>query len=150
MKKPILGILCGGFSSEKEISFKSGINVMKNLSEKLWDSHLIKINNNEWYVEDKEENKYNFFINDFAFKKNNLKIKFDIIFNSVHGAPGENGQIISFLEPLNLNLILEPGRSISGNAGVLLSKVEYLKTTSDMNFAVMPPFLLSKFNSQIQ
>ena len=46
-------------------------------------------------------------------------------------------EIISFLEPLNLNLILEPGRSISGNAGVLLSKVEYLKTTSDMNFAVI-------------
>tara|TARA_B100000945_G_C20408548_1_gene611370 strand:+ start:1016 stop:2002 length:987 start_codon:yes stop_codon:yes gene_type:complete len=102
MKKPILGILCGGFSSEKEISFKSGINVMKNLSENLWDSHLIKINNNEWYVEDKEENKYNFFINDFTFKKNNLKIKFDIIFNAVHGAPGENGQIISFLELINL------------------------------------------------
>ena len=46
MKKPIVGILCGGFSSEKEISFKSGINVMKNLSDKFWDSHLIKINNN--------------------------------------------------------------------------------------------------------
>ena len=46
-------------------------------------------------------------------------------------------EITSILEPLNLNLILEPGRSISGNAGVLLSKVEYLKTTSDMNFAVI-------------
>ncbi len=46
MKKPIVGILCGGFSSEKEISFKSGINVMKNLSDKFWDSHLIKLNNN--------------------------------------------------------------------------------------------------------
>jgi len=46
-------------------------------------------------------------------------------------------EIISFLEPLNLNLVLEPGRSISGNAGVLLSKVEYLKTTSDINFAVI-------------
>ena len=102
MKKPIVGILCGGFSSEKEISFKSGINVMKNLSDKFWDSHLIKLNNNEWFVEDKEENKYNFFINDFTFKKNNLKIKFDIIFNAVHGAPGENGQIISFLELINL------------------------------------------------
>jgi diaminopimelate decarboxylase len=46
-------------------------------------------------------------------------------------------EIISILEPLNLNLILEPGRSISGNAGVLLSKVEYLKKTPDLNFAVI-------------
>ena len=46
-------------------------------------------------------------------------------------------EIISVLEPLNLNLILEPGRSISGNAGVLLSKIEYLKKTPGLNFAVI-------------
>ncbi len=102
MKKSIVGVLCGGFSSEKEISFKSGYNVLNNLSEKLWDSYFIKFNNNKWYVEDKEEKKYNFFINDFSFKKNDLKIKFDVIFNAIHGTPGENGQIISFIELLNL------------------------------------------------
>ena len=47
------------------------------------------------------------------------------------------GEVISKLEPLNLNLLLEPGRSISGNTGVLLSKIEYLKKTSDLNFAVI-------------
>tara|TARA_B100001123_G_scaffold412000_1_gene508764 strand:- start:3173 stop:4411 length:1239 start_codon:yes stop_codon:yes gene_type:complete len=41
------------------------------------------------------------------------------------------------LESSNLHLILEPGRSISGNAGVLLTKVEYLKKTSELNFAVI-------------
>jgi len=46
-------------------------------------------------------------------------------------------EVISKLEPLNLNLLLEPGRSISGNTGVLLSKIEYLKKTSDLNFAVI-------------
>lgn len=46
-------------------------------------------------------------------------------------------EVISKLQPLNLNLLLEPGRSISGNIGVLLSKVEYLKKTSDLNFAVI-------------
>tara|TARA_Y100000590_G_scaffold79789_1_gene88578 strand:+ start:527 stop:1765 length:1239 start_codon:yes stop_codon:yes gene_type:complete len=46
-------------------------------------------------------------------------------------------EITSKLDSLNLNLILEPGRSISGNSGLLLSKVEYLKKTSDMNFAIL-------------
>ncbi len=46
-------------------------------------------------------------------------------------------EVISKLQPLNLNLLLEPGRSISGNIGVLLSKVEYLKKSSDLNFAVI-------------
>ena len=44
---------------------------------------------------------------------------------------------IALLKPLNLNLILEPGRSISGNAGVLISKIEYLKKTSELNFAII-------------
>jgi len=34
-------------------------------------------------------------------------------------------------------LILEPGRSIVGNAGVLLTQVEYLKQTPDRNFVVV-------------
>lgn len=34
-------------------------------------------------------------------------------------------------------LIIEPGRSIVGNAGVLLTQVEFLKQTPDRNFAVV-------------
>jgi diaminopimelate decarboxylase len=34
-------------------------------------------------------------------------------------------------------LILEPGRSIVGNAGVLLTQVEYLKETPDRNFVIV-------------
>ncbi|MBL4782463.1 MAG: diaminopimelate decarboxylase [Porticoccaceae bacterium] len=37
----------------------------------------------------------------------------------------------------NLRLILEPGRSIVANAGVLLTKVEYLKAAGDKNFAIV-------------
>jgi len=37
----------------------------------------------------------------------------------------------------DLRLILEPGRSIVANAGVLLTKVEYLKAAGDKNFAIV-------------
>lgn len=46
-------------------------------------------------------------------------------------------EITSKLDPLKLNLIVEPGRSISGSTGILLSKVEYLKKTSNENFAIL-------------
>jgi diaminopimelate decarboxylase len=36
-----------------------------------------------------------------------------------------------------LSLIFEPGRSIAANAGVLLTKVEYLKPTPHKNFAII-------------
>lgn len=38
---------------------------------------------------------------------------------------------------LNLELILEPGRSLVGNAGVLLTEVQYLKHTEDKDFAIV-------------
>ncbi|OGT86932.1 MAG: diaminopimelate decarboxylase [Gammaproteobacteria bacterium RIFCSPLOWO2_12_FULL_52_10] len=34
-------------------------------------------------------------------------------------------------------IIIEPGRSIVGNAGVLLTRVEYLKENADKNFAIL-------------
>ena len=45
--------------------------------------------------------------------------------------------IVSELGDNNLKLIIEPGRSIIGNAGILITEVQYLKTTSHRNFAIV-------------
>ena len=45
--------------------------------------------------------------------------------------------VISDLVPERYRLILEPGRSIVGNAGVLLTRVEYLKANREKHFAVV-------------
>ena len=37
----------------------------------------------------------------------------------------------------NLELVLEPGRSIAANAGVMLTRVEFLKCTDQHNFAIV-------------
>ncbi len=34
-------------------------------------------------------------------------------------------------------ILLEPGRAIAGNAGILLTKVEYIKATEEKNFAIV-------------
>jgi diaminopimelate decarboxylase len=41
------------------------------------------------------------------------------------------------LKGRNLEVLMEPGRAIMGNAGVLLTKVEYVKTTEHKNFAIV-------------
>jgi diaminopimelate decarboxylase len=41
------------------------------------------------------------------------------------------------LAPLGLNIILEPGRFLVGNAGVLLTRVEYLKRGLGKNFLIV-------------
>ncbi|MGD7036900.1 diaminopimelate decarboxylase [Methylotuvimicrobium buryatense] len=37
----------------------------------------------------------------------------------------------------DVEILLEPGRAIAGNAGILVTQVEYLKTTADKNFAIV-------------
>jgi diaminopimelate decarboxylase len=45
--------------------------------------------------------------------------------------------IIQGLEGLNVTLILEPGRVIVGNAGILLTEVQYIKETDDKKFVIV-------------
>ena len=45
--------------------------------------------------------------------------------------------IAPLLNNSNLSLILEPGRSISADAGVLLTQVEYIKSNGNKNFAIV-------------
>lgn len=41
------------------------------------------------------------------------------------------------LAPLGLQILLEPGRYLTGNAGVLLARVEYLKRGAERNFLIL-------------
>jgi len=45
--------------------------------------------------------------------------------------------LVPLLKPLGLKILLEPGRFLVGNAGVLLSRVEYLKRGQGRNFLIV-------------
>ena len=46
-------------------------------------------------------------------------------------------EILNKIQNLNIKIIFEPGRALVGNAGVLLSKVEYLKQNDVKHFAII-------------
>jgi len=46
-------------------------------------------------------------------------------------------RLLPLLQPLGLKILLEPGRFISGNAGILVTRVEYLKRTGKKNFVIV-------------
>jgi len=45
--------------------------------------------------------------------------------------------IKSILKGRNLKIIFEPGRALIGKAGILLTKIEYIKNSSDKNFLIV-------------
>lgn len=94
----------GGYSSEDKISIKSGEVVYKTLSEEK-DINLYKviIKKDEWYHEDKDFTKYEIIKDTFQIIKNDQLISIDLVFNTIHGIPGENGEIQSYLEKIGIN-----------------------------------------------
>ena len=46
-------------------------------------------------------------------------------------------RVVPLLKPLGLKILMEPGRFIAGNAGILVTRVEYVKRTGDKNFVIV-------------
>ena len=46
-------------------------------------------------------------------------------------------RLLPLLQPLGLKILMEPGRFISGNAGILVTRVEYVKRTGRKNFVIV-------------
>ena len=46
-------------------------------------------------------------------------------------------RLLPLLKPLGLRVLMEPGRFISGNAGVLVTRVEYVKRTGQKKFFIV-------------
>ena len=102
MGKKVVGIAMGGYSSEREISLNSGNTVNKTLSNESWVCYRIVISSDNWIVLDSQNNSYPLSMGDFTFSIDNQIIHFDVVFNAIHGIPGENGQLAALLELLNI------------------------------------------------
>jgi len=101
MKKNV-AVLMGGFSSEKEISLKSGEVIYENINRLKYQPYKIIVKKENWiYLNDKNE-KSNVNLEDFSIISNNTKIKLEIAFIVIHGSPGENGLIQSYFELKNI------------------------------------------------
>ena len=101
MKKNI-AIIMGGYSSEIDISIKSGNVVYSHLNKEKFNAFRVLILKEKWVVLDAQEYEFPIDKNDFSFTQNNIKTTFDCVFNAIHGAPGENGQLLAYFNLINL------------------------------------------------
>lgn len=92
----------GGYSSEHNISIKSGNVVYKYLDAKKYNSYRIIITKEKWFYLDNENQKYPVEKSDFTILINGEKIQFDCVFNAIHGTPGEDGLMQAYFELLGI------------------------------------------------
>ncbi|GAA3785211.1 D-alanine--D-alanine ligase [Corallibacter vietnamensis] len=101
MKKNI-AIIMGGYSSEYEISLKSGNVVYETLDKQKYNAYRIHIFENKWIYVNDDNIEFPVDKNDFSIIIHDKKITFDCVFNAIHGTPGEDGFMQAYLELLNI------------------------------------------------
>lgn len=101
MKKNI-AIIMGGYSSEVEISLQSGNVVYQNLNKEKYDLFRLHILKDKWVYVDENNTEHPVNVGDFTTTVNGYKIKFDCVFNAIHGHPGEDGTILAYFDLLGL------------------------------------------------
>jgi D-alanine-D-alanine ligase len=91
-----IGVFCGGFSSEWEISLKSAETICVNFP-KEYKVFRIVVSQERWYVLH-ELQEYDFDINTMSFNLKGQIRSIDTAIVYVHGDPGENGKIQALLD----------------------------------------------------
>ncbi len=100
MKK--VAIIMGGYSSEYQISLVSGNVVYQFLDQNLYQGYRIHIFKEKWVYVDDNDNEFPIDRNDFSTTVNGEKINFDVVFNAIHGTPGEDGLMQAYFELLGI------------------------------------------------
>lgn len=101
MKKNI-AIIMGGYSSEYQISLKSGQVVYETLDASKYNAYRIHVFKEKWVYVDSDNRAFPIDKNDFSVTINNSKITFDCVFNAIHGSPGEDGFMQAYFKLLNI------------------------------------------------
>ncbi|MDT8413895.1 MAG: D-alanine--D-alanine ligase [Flavobacteriaceae bacterium] len=97
-----VAVIMGGFSEEYKISLKSGAVVMKHLNSQQFEAYAIIITKKMWYYMDEQGLQIPVNKHDFSIIVNDKKICFDVVFNAIHGTPGEDGLIQAYFELIDL------------------------------------------------
>ncbi len=114
MKK--IGIFCGGFSSEYEISIKSATTILNNFPDG-YDVFLIVVSKENWIARYQNQD-CPIDLNTLSFEYNSTSIQLDYGIIYIHGNPGENGKMQAFLEMKGIPCI---------NSGALASELSFDK-----------------------
>lgn len=112
-----IAVVCGGYSGEAKVSMKSADMIMSNIDATRFDAYQIVISPEKWVML-KDGSEYPVNRDDFSVNFQGEKIKFDAVFNIIHGTPGEDGKLMGYFDMLGIKY---------NNSGVLTSAITFNK-----------------------
>lgn len=91
----------GGYSGEYVVSLRSGQLILNSLDTEKYEVFEVHILAEGWFLIDGKA-KYPINKGDFSAQKNDQKITFDVVVNTIHGTPGEDGQLQAYWKLLGI------------------------------------------------
>lgn len=134
-----VGIVMGGYSEESNVSLKSGDYFYSQINKSKYTVFKITILKDGWNVIINDQS-YPINKGDFSFQLNEKKIHFDVLLNTIHGNPGENGLMQAYWELLNIPY---SGCSFY-NSALTFNKRDTLSVLKKFNVSVANSVYLNK------
>ena len=102
MVKKHVAVAMGGYSSEVGISLQSGSVVCESIDPEKYYIYPIHILKEGWFYVVSEKERYPINKHDFSFSDGSKTIHPDVVFNTIHGTPGEDGFLAAYWELLGI------------------------------------------------
>ena len=100
--KRTIAIVCGGDSSEHDVSLRSAQGIYSFFDKDRYDVYVVDVKGTDWQVELPDGMTSRVNLNDFSFKENGKTRLFDYAYITIHGTPGENGLLQGYFDLIGL------------------------------------------------
>jgi D-alanine-D-alanine ligase len=100
--KRTIAIVCGGDSSEYEVSLRSAQGIDSAMDHERYDVYIVDIKGQDWHVELHDGTTAKIDRNDFSFIEDGKAKLFDYAYITIHGTPGENGLLQGYFDLIDL------------------------------------------------
>lgn len=100
--KRTIAIVCGGDSSEHDVSLRSGQGLYSFFDKERYNIYLVDVKGTDWHVAFDNGETAEIDKNDFSFVMNGKRQYFDYAYITIHGQPGENGVMQGYFDLIHL------------------------------------------------
>ena len=100
--KRTVAIVCGGDSSEHDVSLRSAQGLYSFFDKERYNVYIVDVKGQDWHVELPDGTTAPIDRNDFSFIENGKARLFDYAYITIHGTPGENGILQGYFDLIGL------------------------------------------------
>lgn len=97
-----IAIVCGGDSSEHDVSMRSAQGIYSFFDKERYNVYIVDVKGQDWHVQLANDTIAQIDKNDFTFVCDGKVVEFDYAYITIHGTPGENGLMQGYFDLLHV------------------------------------------------